>query len=113
MTDFYKVFNLQCAAKVIKGESCEGSITISSYGKRLIFLEGAAEHVITWSKLMVVIPSLIIKQTPKQGPQIHLKKCNFALWYMEWEYKGNNKMLIIQEKDKNSSQFLANISLLT
>lgn len=60
ITDFYKVFRVfknlfgrffaaQCAAKVIKEECYEASITISSYGKRFIFLKGAADHVITLS----------------------------------------------------------------
>lgn len=34
ITDFYKVFNSQSAAKVIKEECCEASIIISSYDKR-------------------------------------------------------------------------------
>lgn len=47
MTGFYLDFNPQCAVEVIKEEHHEVGITISSYGKRYLFLEGAAEHLIT------------------------------------------------------------------
>lgn len=51
MTGFYLDFNSKCAVEVIKEEHNEVSITISSSGKRYLFLEGAAEHSITWPTL--------------------------------------------------------------
>lgn len=36
---------------MIKEELCEASITIFSYDKGYIFLKGAEEYMITWSKL--------------------------------------------------------------
>lgn len=100
---------------MIKEECCEASINISSYDKRLIFLEGAAEHdyMIKINSFDTLPYNEANYQTESSDAPQKMQSCIVIYGRRESGKKQYLKMLIIQEKDKNSTQLLANISFLT